>query len=314
MWLDSDNENYQVFMEWTSLTSLYLKGNKLTALPLNFTALLRIKVCEFDWDDLTLPPSEVAKQGNKEIFDYLYQMSIALKRLTLDISGKGLVTFPVHLTSMERLASLNLNNNKIRLLDPYVNSVSKLKTLHMDRNQMPSIPKEFCDLTLLTDLSISENILLVLPVGFGKMTDLTSLKLMSNRLTELPADFTLLVNLTYLSFRYNRLKALPFNIGGVDLSMGPFIPIFLGGLVKLTYLDASNNDLEIVPKSILGLTNLTTLFLDQNPIKSIPDRLKRLKKCENFTVAIEKLTVLEKLDLFKFDVKVIPPREVVMRG
>ena len=88
----------------------------------------------------------------------------------------------------------------------------------------------------------------------------------------------------------------------------------MGGLRLMEYMDASNNDLEVVPKSILGMTDLTTLFLDQNPLKAIPDRLKRLKKCETFTIAIEKLTVLEKLDLHKLDVKIIPPKEVVMRG
>jgi len=147
-----------------------------------------------------------------------------------------------------------------------------------------------------------------------RLTQLTSLKLQSNTLSELPANFTELVNLTYLSFRHNRLKALPFNIGGSDYSLGPFVPIYVGGLRQLKYLDGSNNDLEAVPKSILGLTNLTSLYLDQNPLKSIPDRLKCLKKCDTFTIAIEKLTVLEKLDLFKLDVTVIPPKEVVMRG
>jgi len=304
----------QVFMQWTSLTALHLKGNQLVTLPLNFTGLLKIKLAEFDWDHLILPPPEVAQQGNKVVLDYLYQMTIALKRLRLDLSEKGLVGFPVHLTSMERLTLLNLNANKIRLLEPYVNSLKQIKTLSLDYNMMPSVPKEFCHLTLLTELSITNNNLQMLPHDLGKLTGLTSLKLQSNALVELPANFTDLVNLTYLSLRYNRLKALPHNIGGSDYSLGPFVPIFVGGLRELEYFDASNNDLEVVPKSILGLTNLTTLFLDQNPLKSIPDRLKRLKKCDTFTIAIEKLTVLEKLDLYKLDVKVVPPKEVVMRG
>jgi Leucine-rich repeat (LRR) protein len=304
----------QVFMEWTSLTALHLKGNDLVTLPLNFTGLLKIKVAEFDWEHLILPPPEVAKQGNKVVLDYLYQMTIALKRLRLNLSDKGLLNLPVHLTNIERLDLLNLNANKFRLLEPYIESLSMLKTLSMDRNLMPSLPKEFCRLTLLTDLSIVENNLQMLPHDFGKLTHLTSLKLQSNALTELPGNFTELVNLTHLSLRYNRLKALPYNIGGADFSLGPFIPIFMGGLRLMEYLDASNNDLEVVPKSILGMTNLTTLFLDQNPLKAIPDRLKLLKKCDTFTIAIEKLTVLEKLDIQKLDVKIIPPKEVVMRG
>ena len=290
-------------MEWTTLTSLHLKGNQLVTLPLNFTGLLKIKVCEFDWDHLILPPSEVAAQGNRLVLDYLYQMTVALKRLKLDLSEKGLLGFPVHLTNMDTLNLLNLNNNKIRLLEPYINTLGKLQTLSMDKNFMPSVPKEFCHLTKLTDLSIQNNNLLALPQDFGKLTNLTSLKLQSNGLEELPTNFTELVSLTYLSFRYNRLKLLPHNIGGSDYSLGPFIPIFVGGLQKLEYLDSSNNDLEVVPKSILGLTNLTTLFLDANPLKSIPDRLKRLKKCEQFTVAIEKLTVLEKLENYQVTLK-----------
>ena len=303
----------QVFMQWTSLTSLHLKGNRLVNLPLNFTGLLKIRLAEFDWDHLILPPPEVAKQGNVVVLDYLWQMTIAIKRLRLDLSAKGLLGFPVHLTSMERLSLLNLNNNKIRLLEPYINMLKRLRTLSMDRNMMPSVPKQFCDLTLMTELSIQNNHLQVLPHEFGQMTNLTSIKLQSNALEELPANFTQLTNLTHLSLRFNRLKTLPYNIGGTDYSLGPFIPIFVGGLRKLEYLDASGNDLEVVPKSVLGLTNVTTLFLDQNPLKHIPDRLKRLKKCERFTVSIEKFTVLEKLDLFKLDVKVIPPMEVVMR-
>ena len=73
----------QVFMEWTSLTCLHLKGNQLVQLPLNFTGLLRIKIAEFDWDHLVLPPPEVAKQGNKVVLDYLWQMTLALKRMVI---------------------------------------------------------------------------------------------------------------------------------------------------------------------------------------------------------------------------------------
>ena len=93
-------------MEWTSLTALHLKGNALVTLPLNFTGLLKIKLAEFDWENLIMPPPEVAQQGNKVVLDYLYQMTIALKRLTLDLSEKVLLSLPVHLTSMDRLSLL----------------------------------------------------------------------------------------------------------------------------------------------------------------------------------------------------------------
>ena len=179
---------------------------------------------------------------------------------------------------------------------------------------VPSIPKEFCDLTQLTDFSITNNHLCMLPPDMDKLSNLTSLRLQNNALEGFPPTFTKLCNLTYLSLRHNRLKGIPFNLGGTDKSLGPFLQIFEGGLQALEYFDVSHNDIEVIPKSILGLTNVTTLFLDQNPLKSIPDRMKRLKNCEIFTISVEKLTVLEKLDLFKLDVKMVPPKEVIFKS
>ena len=73
---------------------------------------------------------------------------------------------------MDRLAFLNLNSNKIRLLDPYINKLKRLQAFYMERNMLPSLPTEFCELTMLTELSFANNNLQILPHEFGRLVDI----------------------------------------------------------------------------------------------------------------------------------------------
>ena len=145
----------QVFMQWTTLTELRLKGNRLTALPLNFTALLQIKVAEFDWDDLILPPPEVAKGGNKLVFEYLTRIEFAQRRLKLDVMNMQLLDVPVHLTSMERLNMIDMSNNPVHVVNNHVGLLRKLTAFRADNtnmNTLLSLPHDFGNLVKLHTL------------------------------------------------------------------------------------------------------------------------------------------------------------------
>ena len=122
-------------------------------------------------------------------------------------------------------------------------------------------------------------------------------RMQENLLGALPISFTELGSLTLLNLSHNRLKKLPPNIGGEEISLGPFVSIYQGGLRRLTDLDVSFNNIEEVPRSILGLTRLKSLQFDNNALLVIPDGLKRLKDCETLTIDVLALTVLKKLSL-----------------
>jgi Leucine-rich repeat (LRR) protein len=303
-----------VFMEWTSLTELRLKGNPLYALPLNFTVLLTIKVAEFDWEHLMLPPQEVAQQGNKVVLEYLTRVDQAGKKGTLNLQRMRLSDFPVHATSLERLQLVSLSDNEIRVLGEHISTLQKLEVLELDRNMMPSMPRAVCTLANLTALNVAKNKLFILPVDIGKLYKLEKLICRENQLKELPESFMQLTNLTHLHLGYNKLSELPKTIGGVDYSAGPFVELFLGGMRKLVYLDVSHNEIEEIPKSIRGLTSLTRLQMHENRLHTLPDRLKVLKKCDKLSIDVKSLTVLKKLKVDNLNLAIQPPPEVILRG
>ncbi|KAL6449254.1 hypothetical protein ACFW04_000712 [Cataglyphis niger] len=63
------------------------------------------------------------------------------------------------------------------------------------------------------------------------------------------------------------------------------IPRELLELPTLTYLNLSDNKIEIIPADICQLVNLKELILDRNGIKDLPNEVTRLKNLRNISIA-----------------------------
>ena len=167
------------FADLPGLTSLYLHGNGLSALPAGV------------FDDLT-----------------------SLTRLYLH--GNGLSSLPSGVfDKLTGLTLLRLHDNSLDALPAGVfDKLTGLTTLHLYDNSLSALSAGVFDkLTSLTTLALEDNSLDALPAGvLDNLTSLTTLDLADNSLSALPAGvFDKLTSLTTLELKGNSgLACLPF--------------------------------------------------------------------------------------------------------
>ena len=157
--------------EMPSLTVLDLERNKLRFLPEAFVICSNLTKLRFDSQDMVkaspakdLPsgirnceiPAEIAIRGVDEIIRHFFKMHHAWSSCTLDLSGYGLryLMNDVCLTTV--LTSLNLAQNRIRILPEGMSFLVNLKNLNLDENfGLETFHHSLHHLTALKKISIS---------------------------------------------------------------------------------------------------------------------------------------------------------------
>jgi len=126
-------------------------------------------------------------------------------------------------------------------------------------NQLAALPESFGSLINLEDVDLSGNNLASLPHSLQKLVKISKLNMAGNNLTVLPASISALTRLTDLSF-------------------------------------AKNSILEIEGDALAGLTNLSSIDLQQNELVTF-DSVPKSQKLDQILLAfnrIEKLGNLER--------------------
>lgn len=150
---------------------LYLKRQKLIALPENF--------------------------GN---FKFLKN---------LDLSSNGLTTLPESFGNLESLKTLNLANNPISSLPNNFGNLKSLEFLSLSWSNLISLPESFGNLSSLKSLKILDDNLTSLPESFGNLRSLKNLELVGNPLVTFPKNFGNLESLESLYIEGGNLTFLP---------------------------------------------------------------------------------------------------------
>jgi len=155
------------------------------------------------------------------------------------------------------LEHLDLQNNHITKLPPWIGELRQLNHLILWANPLQALPRALTNLQRLRQLVIL-NPLNSQVAGLRFIAPLKNLEVLVLCDIELRTFPNWLLNLSNLEFLYlfgNRLKSVPSGIAN---------------LRKLKRLELNNNRLEDLPASLLGLTNLRELRLDNNllPIPS----------------------------------------------
>ncbi|XP_022189330.2 toll-like receptor 3 isoform X2 [Nilaparvata lugens] len=156
------------------------------------------------------------------------------------------------------LETLNMSHNRVSFVtrktfpsNPWV--PYKLKVIDLSHNNIPVLSFDFTYGTKkVVSLDVSHNMIdEVRRYVVGNLTSLQKLDLSNNEITELPTDvFNLQANLTSLSLANNHLHALP-----VDK------------FKHLTYIDVSNNEIEMVYNEILDSAKKgSKVFYGGNPM------------------------------------------------
>ncbi len=181
--------------------------------------------------------------------------------------------FPMALTKMPNLVSLNISNNSqwpaeevYKGLDSLASgpSSNKIQILYARQNSLEELPASFGNMTKIGLLDLAYNKISKLH-PLGKDVAPVQLYLDNNRLTEIPVDengiFCTLDDTETVSIKNNQLTVFP-NIFTSDTQY------------VLGSVDFSFNKIEGFPADFRGI-NAETLTLASNPIKKFPKELAK---------------------------------------
>jgi hypothetical protein len=162
---------------------------------------------------------------------------------------------------------LILTSQNIETLSTEIAKIPFIKSLDLENNKLKMLPNEIGELVNLEELYLMKNNINELPVTFENLKSLRILGIANNQLMEVPKQL----------FNLKKIKV-------VDLSSNQIerIPIEIGNLKNLEILIIRNNRLTTIPDSIFKLKSLTTLDLGGNripldEIREIESRLKKVK-------------------------------------
>ncbi|EMS54105.1 LRR receptor-like serine/threonine-protein kinase GSO1 [Triticum urartu] len=297
-------------MQYLSMTGINLSRIADWPRTLNMIPSLRVinlVECALDTASQSLPVLNLTKLEKLDLSGNNLGHSVASSwfwNLTslkyLGLGGTRLFgKFPDALGNMTALKVLDLSENTLDEtgnLKSLLKNLCCLEILDLSGNfmigdigvLMKGLPQ--CTWEILMELHFHGNRFIgTLPNFIGEFSSLSVLDLSSNNFVELiPPGLMKLVHLTNLDLRQNRLNRIPIEIGGLtaltylDMSHNNLtgsIPVELGKLKHLAFLFLEDNKLTgSIPPEVMNSTCLTFLDLSSNHFNgSVPTELGSLK-------------------------------------
>lgn len=137
--------------------------------------------------------------------------------------------------------ALNLQNIKLKSINPNIETFEDLKYLYLQKNALGSIPIEITALQKLQILNLQKNNLKTFPKYVLKLPNLHLLNLSQNKIKKIPAAIPQLESLAHLDLSKNKIVDFPEQIGQ---------------LKKLTYLNLFDNPIAKNEEKIQLLKSL----------------------------------------------------------
>uniref|UniRef100_A0A1I7TS32 Disease resistance R13L4/SHOC-2-like LRR domain-containing protein n=1 Tax=Caenorhabditis tropicalis TaxID=1561998 RepID=A0A1I7TS32_9PELO len=177
-------------------------------------------------------------------------LEMASKSRILQLKGTGLKKVPEEIEQLaDVLRNLELSENKIREIPPFIGQFTQLKQLHLSNNCLESLPDEIGSMKKLEILNLAGNNLQSLPDTIVGCIDLRTLDISSNSFTQFPVALVACVQLDILNMNGNQIEKLPDEISDlkvIELSLNQN---------RLVSLNASN---------LAKAQRMRTLRLDEN--------------------------------------------------
>lgn len=137
----------------------------------------------------------------------------------------------------------------------YMQLLTHVTEVNLSHNLLDTLPSNFFSMPSLQRLYLGSNQLKSLP-PIGKATSLQILDLHMNELEELPTGFENLTDLRTLDLERNKIRSIS----------GPTF----NTLLRLDFLNLSNNLIRIVPPELGFLEKLNYVQLKHNPVTNLP--------------------------------------------
>ena len=320
----------------TSLTSLSVRNNSITIIPLEFGDMTEIQ--EFDADNnniVNITPviwqltrlARLSLANNK--MQYIpEEMGIMSPETLADLNLEGCSRLESPPPEIVRKGASNILNYLSRIflarqsLELQLNSLElevfsfihfghhvAIKTLFLQSNKLQILPEDMCSrMTALEQLMVDHNVMEGLPMASGDFMSIRIISASWNKLKHLPDSLCNLRTLLQLIISNNEISALPDHIGD---------------LCALEIFDASVNILASLPSSITALENLKLLNVNDNRLVLFPRNCSNMLSLEILNVSENRISYLdEELGLLP-NIRIVdsahnplstPPEEVAMAG
>eukprot|EP01064_Diplonema_japonicum_P011528 TRINITY_DN1893_c0_g1_i1.p1 TRINITY_DN1893_c0_g1~~TRINITY_DN1893_c0_g1_i1.p1 ORF type:complete len:628 (+),score=87.40 TRINITY_DN1893_c0_g1_i1:47-1885(+) len=276
--LDYDNKNWWHECE---VVKLDLSHNKLRALPedINELPLLgdlqAVNIIENRFEELPsglfkLPSLAKLLAGSNDLQHLPDSITTCLQLKELDLTmNPRLSKLPSAFGNLHALTSLRVSKCGLVELPTSLGGCSGLQHLVVSHNNLTSLPESIVLLSGLQTADFSCNKIGTFPT-FSASSPLTVLDMKQNKLTGSP--FISLQSLKELTLSFNGLSSVELttpSLVTLDIRDNRVKTIgFVLALNSLVHLNISNNDISVLPPE-LGSTNLSTINLEGNPLKSI---------------------------------------------
>jgi Leucine-rich repeat (LRR) protein len=269
----------------SKLTDIRLDQNIFREIPYSVGKCESLRVITADWHIVVNPPQEVVSRGISRINEYLAAMYKGTLALDVNVSNYALLSVPNMTGQLVALRRADFSFNAIKQVPPAIGRLRSLVWLSFQNNSITRLPSTFVELSGLTHMNLSSNKFECLPEYFVLFTKLVELDLSGNQLRDIPTEF-------------------------------------LGGLIFLQSLKASDNLLQSVPLCLIEFQGVHTLHFHGNPIMYIPGELGKLKNLKHLTFSLNKLEcmqnwrrnpVLDYAPIAGHQIEV-PPSEVLISG
>ncbi|GFH46030.1 hypothetical protein CTEN210_02504 [Chaetoceros tenuissimus] len=207
---------------------------------------------------------------------------------------------------------INISSQNIKSLpSAYPQKLHEVKIFDASRNQISTFPPSvFYHLISLRKLVLSRNRLTSLPHEISHLAKLEVLLLDQNELGHIPPlkDLESLLVLDVTSNKITRIPVLNNTLKVILASSNLLqeLPINLGDLSNLEYLQVNNNCISYLPESISNLTHLHRLEICSNELRALPSNfaissLEVLRLSYNrVQVLPESLKQMKKLEVLDF--------------
>jgi len=224
----------------------------------------------------------------------------AQKTGVCSLCGKGLSEVPPQLLRLgTSLRTLDVSNNKLKVLPAAFGGFTSLKSLTLTSNHIGVLPSELSQLKKLEVLILNKNSLKVLPTGlFTSLSHLKTLSLASNQLTAFPEGLGTSRHLDVVDLSDNKIRTLPESVSElqvVELNMNKnqvaSIPVCLSRCPRLKVLRLEENclALEAITPQLLKESQISLLAVDGNLFDA-----KQMREAEGYEQYMSRFTATKK--------------------
>ena len=214
--------------------------------------------------------------------------------ISLEMSSANFESIPATVCRLKSLNSFtsnfspNLSKYKASIFDECTHRMTTVTSLTLRYNQLTVFPKLGTVFPKLHTLDLSNNLLhFIESTSLMGLSTLTTLQISTNQFNGIPSAINRARSLQVLYINYNQIDTvedfdlqLLHKLTDIRLYNNPLIylsPLAFTHTPLLSYVDLRYTKIEYIPRAILGLKHMHTLYLSGKPIDCSCNAMSYLK-------------------------------------